>query len=407
MHPLVSKDPGHIGPYRLTHLLGSGGMGRVYLGRTRAGRKVAIKVIHALFAEDDGFRLRFAREVEAARRVGGFHTAQVVDADPNSEEPWVASAHIPGPSLHEVVAERGPLPEPTLRVLVAGLAEGLAAIHEAGLAHRDLKPSNILLNEEGARIIDFGVARLAEDTRITRTGMMLGTPAYMAPEQATGEGGHSGAVADLFSLGTVAHFAATGTNPFQGEGPMASLSRLLTVSPQVSSVVVGPLREVIARCWDRDPAGRPRPARILDALGTIDPERDWPAFVSEGRDEEPRSPARPRPAQFPEPYGRPMVDRPRWGLPPDDWRERLDAVREEIDRCLGLGKDEMALESSQELVRLYHLWGDDDRIAAYEIAKALYEYTVLLGETGRRDELLALAERAADTPLTTEEIEAE
>lgn len=384
MKPLSPKDPERIGPYRLTHLLGSGGMGRVYLGRTRAGRKVAVKVIHALFAEDDEFRARFAREVEAARRVGGFHTAQVVDADPDAEDPWLVSAHIPGPSLHEVVVERGPLPEPALRVLVAGLAEGLAAIHEAGLAHRDLKPSNILLDQDGPRIIDFGVARLAEETRITRTGMVLGIPAYMAPEQATSEGRHSGGASDLFLLGTVAHFAATGTNPFQGPTPMASLGRLITEKPTVSDKVPWLLRDLIAACWDQEPDRRPPVMVILDALGEVDPERDWPRFVDPTVD----TASRRKPFR-----GRTVLDDEWFGGRPKDTREWAERIREHIAGCLSRRNYEGALEISRERMHLYHLLGDDPRIPSREITSAIRDHVDVLNEAGLRSELLALVDR--------------
>lgn len=384
MKPLGPKDPERIGVYRLTHLLGSGGMGRVYLGRTRAGRKVAVKVIHALFAEDHEFRARFAREVEAARRVGGFHTAQVVDADPDAEEPWVVSAHIPGPSLHEVVSQGGPLATPALRVLLAGLAEGLEAIHETGLAHRDLKPSNILLAQDGPRIIDFGVARLVEDTRITQTGMMLGTPAYMAPEQAKGEGTYSGAAADLFSLGTVTHFAATGTNPFQGATPMASLGRVITEKPQVSDDVQGALRDFIADCWDREPDRRPSCKVLQGLVGDVDPEGSWPRYADQTVDVIPRK----------KPFrGRTAPDHGAFGAPFKDMRDRAEGLLDAMAMSMNFANYERALEVSRERMHLYHLLGDDPRVPSQEISSAMGQHVDVLHDAGRRSELLTIIDR--------------
>ncbi|WP_051072836.1 serine/threonine-protein kinase [Nocardiopsis valliformis] len=280
MQPLGPNDPQSVGPYRLTHVLGSGGMGRVYLGRTRSGRRVAVKVVHAEHMRHVEFRKRLVREVRSARSVGGFHTAQVVDADTDAEQPWVASAYIAGPSLFSVVNEHGPLPAPSLRVLAAGLAEGLLAIHKAGLAHRDLKPANILVDSEGPRIIDFGIALPAEETHITRTGTILGTPAYMSPEQASDDPDFSGPASDVFTYGTVLHHAATGHNPFQATTVMGCLSRLLMTDPAVSPELPSDLAEIIAGCWQRDPKQRPNLTEVLDALDGVDPDTAWPPHSS-------------------------------------------------------------------------------------------------------------------------------
>lgn len=276
MQPLGPNDPQRVGSYRLTHVLGSGGMGRVFLGRTRSGHRVAVKVVHSEHLRNTEFRERLVREVRSARSVGGFHTAQVVDADTETEQPWIVSAYIPGPSLFTVVNEHGPLTEPSLRVLAAGLAEGLLAIHRAGLAHRDLKPTNILVDSEGPRIIDFGVALPAEDTHITRTGTIVGTPAYMSPEQASDDPNLSGPASDVFTYGTVLHYAATGRNPFQAATVMASLARLLMADPEVSPELPSDLAEIIAGCWQRDPEQRPNLAEVLDALDGVDPDTAWP-----------------------------------------------------------------------------------------------------------------------------------
>jgi serine/threonine protein kinase len=161
-------------------------MGQVFLGVSRGGRKVAVKVLRADLVTDVEFRARFAREVAAARTVNGFYTAPVVDADPDASPPWMVTAYIHGPSLAAAVAERGPLSEPEVQDLAAALAEGLAAIHAGGLVHRDLKPANIILAADGPRIIDFGIARAAGTTTMTVKGTIIGTFTYMSPEQVTG-----------------------------------------------------------------------------------------------------------------------------------------------------------------------------------------------------------------------------
>lgn len=198
MRPLDTDEPTVVGPYRLLGRLGSGGMGRVYLGRSAGGRTVAVKIVHPHFALDEEFRARFRREVDAARRVGGAWTAPVLDADPDARVPWVATAYAAGPSLTAAVTELGPLPEHTVRTLGAGLAEALAAVHGLGLVHRDVKPSNVLLTLDGPLLIDFGIARATDGTAsLTSTGVSIGSPGYMSPEQILGKG-VTGA-ADVFS----------------------------------------------------------------------------------------------------------------------------------------------------------------------------------------------------------------
>ncbi|WP_143847473.1 serine/threonine-protein kinase [Nocardiopsis sp. JB363] len=268
-------DPSHIGRYRLKARLGIGGMGQVYLARTPGGRPVVVKVIRPEYANDTGFRIRFTREVEAAHRVGGFHTAQVVDANTTAEEPWITSAYIPGPSLQQAVTAHGPLPESSLQVLAAGLAEGLEAVHEHGLVHRDLKPANIIMAEDGPRIIDFGIARPPEDTRITHSGALMGTPAYMAPEQA--EGKLPEPAVDVFSLGTVLYFAATGTNPFQARTIVATLRLLIGPAPTIPDEVPENLGDLIIWCWNHDPAKRPALAEVIDILSEVDTQA-WPPY---------------------------------------------------------------------------------------------------------------------------------
>src|ERR1700733_13701381 len=212
MDALQPGDPGGVGGYRLVGRLGAGGMGQVFLGVSPGGRRVAVKLIHPMHAGTEQFRERFAREIEAARRVGGFHTAPVVDPDPQADPPWMVTAYIDVPSLREGAGRYGPLPPERVRALGAGLAEGLAAIHAHGLVHRDLKPGNVIVAEDGPRIIDFGIARAVDATGLTSTGTVVGTFSYMSPEQVRGDPVLP--ASDVFSLGCVLGFAATGRPPF-------------------------------------------------------------------------------------------------------------------------------------------------------------------------------------------------
>ncbi|MFD9427942.1 MULTISPECIES: WD40 repeat domain-containing serine/threonine protein kinase [unclassified Streptomyces] len=259
MDALKPDDPQWVGPYRLEGRLGEGGMGSVYLGTSPGGRKVAVKLIKRELASTPEFRQRFAREVEAARRVGGFHTAQVVDADPDAASPWLVTAFIAGPNLHEVVDADGPLaPDAVLR-LGAGLAEGLAAIHTCGLIHRDLKPGNVILAEDGPRIIDFGIARAVDASSLTATGTIIGTYAYMSPEQIRAD--RAGAASDVFSLGSVLAFAATGRGPFDAPTLIEVVQRILDEPPALDGVD-GALRGLLAECLAKDPAARPSVAAL-------------------------------------------------------------------------------------------------------------------------------------------------
>lgn len=264
MRPLDTDEPTVVGPYRLLGRLGSGGMGRVYLGRSAGGRTVAVKIVHPHFALDEEFRARFRREVDAARRVGGAWTAPVLDADPDARVPWVATAYAAGPSLTAAVTELGPLPEHTVRTLGAGLAEALAAVHGLGLVHRDVKPSNVLLTLDGPLLIDFGIARATDGTAsLTSTGVSIGSPGYMSPEQILGKG-VTGA-ADVFSLGAVLAYAATGAPPFPGDSSAALLYRVVHEPPELDGLT-GELREVTEACLDKDPSARPSPADITRRL---------------------------------------------------------------------------------------------------------------------------------------------
>ncbi|MFF4910846.1 protein kinase [Streptomyces sp. NPDC001260] len=264
MQPLGADEPTAVGPYRLLGRLGSGGMGRVYLGRSAGGRTVAVKIVHPHFALDDEFRARFRREVEAARKVGGAWTAPVLDADPEAAVPWVATAYAAGPSLAAAVADRGPLPVHSVRALGAGLAEALAAVHELGLVHRDVKPSNVLLTLDGPLLIDFGIARATDGTAsLTSTGVSIGSPGYMSPEQIAGKSA-TGA-ADVFSLGAVLVFAATGQAPFPGDSSAALLYKVVHEEPELGSLD-GELREVAQACLAKDPAARPAPGEVARRL---------------------------------------------------------------------------------------------------------------------------------------------
>src|SRR6516225_12098468 len=186
-------------------------MGQVFLGRSAGGRPIAIKVIRTELATDPDFRARFRGEVAAAQKVSGLFTALVVDADLDAPVPWLATAYVPGPSLTEAVRGHGPLPARSLMALAAGLAEGLNAIHAAGVVHRDLKPSNVLLAEDGPRVIDFGISQAAGPSA-AGAGLVIGSPGFMSPEQVLGY--DIGTPSDMFSLGAVLTFAATGHGPF-------------------------------------------------------------------------------------------------------------------------------------------------------------------------------------------------
>ncbi|MEU1177335.1 serine/threonine-protein kinase [Streptomyces sp. NPDC005820] len=265
MQPLGADEPTAVGPYRLLGRLGSGGMGRVYLGRSAGGRTVAVKIVHPHLALDDEFRARFRREVEAARRVGGAWTAPVLDADPEATVPWVATAYAAGPSLAAAVAAHGPLPEHTVRALGAGLAEALAAVHDLGLVHRDVKPSNVLLTVDGPLLIDFGIARATDGTAsLTSTGVSVGSPGYMAPEQILGRG-VSGA-ADVFSFGAVLAYAATGAPPFPGDSSAALLYKVVHEEPALGELEPGLLREAVEDCLAKDPSARPAPGELARRL---------------------------------------------------------------------------------------------------------------------------------------------
>ncbi|MEU6939919.1 serine/threonine-protein kinase, partial [Streptomyces rubiginosohelvolus] len=262
MRPLTSEDPRTVGPYRTLVRLGAGGMGVVYLARSAGGSLAAVKVIRAEHAADPGFRARFRREAEAAARITGPWVVPVLGADTEAREPWLATAFVPGPSLAQVVTAGGPLPPVTVRALGSRLAEALAAVHEAGLIHRDLKPGNVLLALDGPRLIDFGIARHEGATALTATGAVIGTPGYLAPEQASA--GPLGPPCDVFSLGCVLVYAATGRGPFGEGGGAGALFRTVHEEPDLTGVP-SHLTPLIAACLAKDPAARPTASRLRDA----------------------------------------------------------------------------------------------------------------------------------------------
>ena len=265
MDLLRPGDPSQVGSYRLIGRLGEGGMGTVFLGLSPGGRQVAVKLIHPGHASSTQFRERFAREIDAARRVGGFHTASVVDADPGADPPWMVTAYIPGPSLQEAVAQGGPFGLEQVCRLGAGLAEGLAAIHACGLVHRDLKPSNVILADDGPRIIDFGIARAAEASPMTTAGVVVGTYSYMSPEQLRGEVARP--ASDVFALGCTLAFAATARVTFGDDSIVTVMYRITTEPPDLTDLPdEHGFRELISACLAKSADDRPSLATILTAL---------------------------------------------------------------------------------------------------------------------------------------------
>ncbi|MFJ8198836.1 protein kinase [Streptomyces sp. NPDC096152] len=287
MQTLGAGDPQRIGAYRLLARLGAGGMGQVYLARSGRGRTVAVKLVRQELAEQEEFRARFRQEVQAARRVGGYWTAPVLDADTEAVVPWVATGYVAGPTLQQVVGhDHGALPERSVRILAAGLANALKDIHAAGLIHRDLKPSNVLVTIDGPRVIDFGIARALEtvtDGGLTRTGALVGSPGFMAPEQVRGE--RITSACDVFCLGSVLAYAATGALPFGGgdSGVHALMFRIAEQEPDLTRVPEG-IADLVRACLKKDPAARPTLDQILARTGAQD-------TVLDGRSRDPWLPS--------------------------------------------------------------------------------------------------------------------
>ncbi|WP_406286401.1 protein kinase domain-containing protein [Embleya sp. NBC_00896] len=279
MEELRDGDPMRLGPYRLRARLGEGGMGEVFLGISPSGVRVAVKTVRPEFAMDHGFRDRFRREIDLARRVDSAWTAPIAEADPDAQPPWLATEYLTGLSLSAAIGTYGPLPEDALRILGAQLAEALMAIHRAGLIHRDLKPSNVVLGRDRLRVIDFGISRAADEggAGLTGTGRVVGSPSFMSPEQAGGR--RLGPESDVFSLGSVLVFAATGRGPFHGD-PVPQLQMMMRVlrdEPDTADVPEG-IRHLILECLRKEPEGRPKLAEILDRCvgdGELPTGRSW------------------------------------------------------------------------------------------------------------------------------------
>jgi Protein kinase domain len=284
MEPLSANDPRTVGEFQLHAVAGSGGMGRVYLGFSQAGRAVAVKVVHPELARDQQFISRFRQEIAAARAVSGIYTAPVVTAGLDDHPPWLATVFVPGPSLATVISSRGPLPEEAAWRLAAGLAEALQAVHACGLVHRDLKPANVLLAADGPHVIDFGISRALDGTTLTAKGMVVGTPGFMSPEQASGA--EVGPASDVFSLGCVLAYAAAGVQPFgEGSAP-AVLYRVVSGQPNLATIP-SRLRGIVAACLEKDPAGRPGLAALAAMIShdapavAASPTSFWPGPVAE------------------------------------------------------------------------------------------------------------------------------
>ncbi|WP_280871905.1 serine/threonine-protein kinase [Streptomyces sp. MJP52] len=266
MMRLRREDPRVVGSFRLHRRLGAGGMGVVYLGSDRRGQRVALKVIRPDLAEDQEFRSRFAREVSAARRIRGGCTARLVAADLEAERPWFATQYVPGPSLHDKVAEDGPLAAAEVAAVGAALSEGLVAVHEAGVVHRDLKPSNILLSPKGPRIIDFGIAWATGASTLTHVGTAVGSPGFLAPEQVRGAAVTP--ATDVFALGATLAYASTGDSPFGHGSSEVMLYRVVHEEPQLRGVP-GALAPLVRACLAKDPEQRPTTLQLSLRLKEI------------------------------------------------------------------------------------------------------------------------------------------
>ncbi|MET8164565.1 bifunctional serine/threonine-protein kinase/ABC transporter substrate-binding protein [Streptomyces sp. NPDC005329] len=265
MEPLRTGDPSRLGRYRLLRRLGAGGMGVVFLARAPGGAIAAVKTVRASYADEPGFRARFRREVEVARRVDSPWVVPLLDADADADTPWLATSFVPGPSLSETVDTFGPLAPASVRVLGVRLAEALDAVHAAGLVHRDVKPGNVLLAPDGPRLIDFGIARAPEATALTSSGVIVGSPGFLSPEQARARGGEIGPPSDVFSLGCVLAFAATGVRPFGGGGAAGMLLRTVYEDPDPAALP-DDLAPLLRACLDKDPPRRPTLARLRETL---------------------------------------------------------------------------------------------------------------------------------------------
>ncbi|MEW2358590.1 serine/threonine-protein kinase [Spirillospora sp. NPDC029432] len=268
--PLEPGDPRALGQFEVVGRLGAGGQGAVFLGKAPNGEYVAVKLLHAQMAGDPAARARFGREVAAAQKVEPFCTARVLEADVQGDQPYVVSEFIDGPSLHDVVAHNGPLGAAELERLAIGTVTALAAIHEAGIVHRDFKPNNVMLASDGPRVVDFGIARTvnSQESAVTATGMVVGTPGYLAPEQLTGA--PLTPAVDIFAWGATMVFAGTGQSPFEADTLPVIINRILNEEPDLSALPAGPLRDLIGRCLSKDAGLRPPAAQLLlNLLGHV------------------------------------------------------------------------------------------------------------------------------------------
>jgi eukaryotic-like serine/threonine-protein kinase len=260
------EDPHQVGPFRILGGLGSGGMGQVFLGAGARGELVAVKVVHPGLAHDTRFRVRFAGEVAAGRRVRGPGIAEVVAADPDAPLPWLATEYVRGVPLDRAVRAAGPLPAESVHVLAIGLAHALATVHAAGLVHRDVKPPNVLLAADRPYLIDFGIAQALDVTQLSATGALVGTPAFMSPEHA--EGHPVGQASDVFSLGAVLTYAALGRGPFGDTNPMVLLRRIVDDAADLHGLDE-PVHELVVACLAKRPADRPTAAELTARLGPM------------------------------------------------------------------------------------------------------------------------------------------
>lgn len=393
--------PDRIGGYAVERELGAGGMGTVYLARSRGGRAVAVKVARPELAGDPHFRERFRAEVAAARSVGGFHTAPVVDADPEAAAPWLATAYVPGPTLAALVEAEGPMDETRLRQLGAALAEALAAIHGCGLVHRDLKPGNIIMAPDGPRVLDFGIARALESTRLTATGMAFGTPGFLAPEQAQGQD-ISGA-ADVFALGAVL-VAAAGGSAFGAGTPMGMMYRSVHEPPDLAAVPEG-LRPVLAACLAKEPEQRPTPTGLLDLFVPDD------SAASPAAPHSPYAPtvavAPPPPAYAPSngflPHQAPTRLAPTGGVPDD-----IDLTFVAVGPGSSLLVDETGVTLGPENAEVHYTWAEISTVTYQAAGPKHLEVVVHLHHGTAHPCLLAARKRSRlqawldDLPLALE-----